>query len=118
MKQIEARDSKGNNDPHLNQAIRKNISSIEKMEKELEKLQASAKKGTGIWKKKMDPKVLKERDEDLDLVRKHVKFIKQLNRKKFGVKQPKGRKAVVKQTNFDTMEDECLYPSSILIFFF
>lgn len=69
--------AKGDDDAILRKNLVKNMSAIEKLYKEMEKLQIEAANKKGIWgKAKMSPELKQQRDEDLKLIHKHIQQVK------------------------------------------
>lgn len=94
----------------MNQAIRKNIRSLNSLVKELEVLQIRAAKKTGVWfRKPIDPQILKQRSTDLELIRQHVKQVVLMDKKRFISKERKKFKDHSNPSkSLDEMKDECI----------
>lgn len=101
--------AKGDDDAILRKNLIKNMSAIEKLYKEMEKLQIEAVNKKGIWgKAKMSPELKQQRDEDLKLIHKHIQQVKKEHKrllmgkgKSDDDKKPKKHRKV----DFDSVEN-------------
>jgi len=107
--------AKGEDDALLRKNLIKNMTAIEKLYKEMERLQHEAVNRKGIWaqlgKTKMTPEMQQQRDDDLSLIHKHIQQVKKehkrllMGKSKSSSSDDNKKKKKNKKIEFDSVEN-------------
>lgn len=106
----------GDDDALLRKNLIKNMSAIEKLYKEMERLQAEAVNRKGVWaqlaKTKMSAEMKQQRDDDLALIHKHIQQVKKEHKRLLMGKSKSSsdsgdgkKKKKTKKIEFDSVEN-------------